>query len=219
MIRVEGLTKVYKNDISKRLVLNDLSFELGESKSLAIMGDSGCGKSTLLNILGAVDGDFKGKVFIAGQDISSLDENSLADFRRNEIGFVFQKHYFLPQYNLLENVLIPTLGLEGDFKERAKMLLDKVGLNKKYMQYPSEVSGGELQRAALARALINSPKILLADEPTGALDSKNSQIVLDLINSIEGLTKILVTHSKAHAENMEDILVLEDGVLSKCSQY
>lgn len=196
----------------------DLEVNLGER--IAIVGPSGSGKTTLLNLIGTLDRPDSGKLFFEGQDLSGLNDKQLAQFRNEKIGFVFQMHHLLPQLNLLENVLIPTLTdkkLQGEkTMERAQKLISRMGLAEVAHQKPAELSGGECQRTAVARALINQPKLILADEPTGALDQKSSGILADLLvelNKEEGVTLIVVTHSMDLARKMQRIYKLENGKL------
>ena len=202
----------------------DLTIERGDS--VAIVGPSGSGKSTLLNIIGTLDHPNAGRVMVNGQDLSQLDDVQLAKFRNRQIGFVFQAHHLLPQCTLIENVLVPTLAFPDDAlrrgaPERARRLLDRVGLGARLSHRPSQLSGGERQRAAVVRALINSPQLLLADEPTGALDRASAhslgQLLVDL-NKEEGVTLIVVTHALDLANRMGRVLELRDGKLSSYQQ-
>ena len=185
----------------------------------AILGPSGCGKSTLLNIIGALDRVDGGTVKVAGRDIAGLDEKALAAFRNESVGFIFQLHHLLPQCTILENVLVPTLaqpGATAKARERAEKLLAAVGLSHRLSHRPAQLSGGERQRAAVARALINQPKLLLADEPTGALDRVNAARLADLLvelNRAEGVALIMVTHAPDLAQRMGRVLELVDGKL------
>lgn len=200
-------------------VLHDLDLRIAAGETVAILGPSGCGKSTLLNILGALDFADEGEVRVAGQDLRQLDAEGLARFRNETIGFVFQLHHLLPQCTILENVLVPTLarpGGAGGREERAKELLEAVGLSRRQGHRPGQLSGGERQRAAVARALINEPKLLLADEPTGALDRVNAAKLADLLlemNRTHGLPVIMVTHAVDLARRMSRVLELVDGKL------
>jgi ABC-type lipoprotein export system ATPase subunit len=202
-------------------VLRDVTLELEHGESVAIAGPSGSGKSTLLNIIGTLDRASSGRVQLEGKDLSQLDEIQLAVVRNREIGFIFQAHHLLPQCTVLENVLIPTLAnkdtaLRDGAGERAKRLLDKVGLGSRFSHRPGQLSGGERQRVAVVRALINEPKLLLADEPTGALDRAAAQNLADLLvqlNKEEGVTLIVVTHALDLAKRMSRLLELRDGLL------
>lgn len=213
IVEVRGLSKSFKSGAETVEVLKNLELSLTLGKPLAIMGESGAGKSTLLKILGALDCDFSGSASVCGVSLS-LSGDSAADFRALQVGFMFQAHYFLPQFTILENVLLPSVKF-GAKTERARQLLDRVGVLKLKDRFPGEVSGGELQRAALARALINSPKLLIADEPTGALDEANADnlcgLILELSRSQMGL--ILATHSQRLAEQVGNIKRLAGGSL------
>ncbi|MFA7173838.1 MAG: ABC transporter ATP-binding protein [Kiritimatiellia bacterium] len=200
-------------------VLKGVSFDLLAGHSLAITGASGSGKSTLLQILGAMEYPSSGGVFINGRDITRLDQGARAEFRNREVGFIFQSHYLLPQLSALDNVLVPTWNSRRESDQhlaRAHELLERVGLESLARRLPGQLSGGERQRVAVARALIMEPALILADEPTGALDRTNSESLMDLlleINSIEKATLVLVTHSPFCAERMEREISLLDGVV------
>jgi ABC-type lipoprotein export system ATPase subunit len=200
-------------------VLNGVNLEVAEGDTVAIVGPSGCGKSTLLNIIGALDRADSGSVQVAGQELSALTPDALARFRNETVGFVFQLHHLLPQCTILENVLVPTLARserDGAFERRAKELIAAVGLEQRLNHRPGQLSGGERQRAAVARALINLPKVLLADEPTGALDRVNATRLVDLLlemNRSRGLPIIMVTHAADLARRMGRMLELVDGKL------
>ncbi len=206
-------------------VLREVSLAVAHGESLAIVGPSGSGKSTLLHIIGALDRPTAGEVWLEGQDLYRLKENELAAVRNRRLGFVFQAHYLLPQCTVLENVLVPTLVLELTAEEapgsesalaRANRLLARVGLGERLSHRPGQLSGGERQRVAVVRALINRPKLLLADEPTGALDHTSAQQLGQLLvelNKEEGVTLIVVTHSSELAGRMGRVLNLKDGKL------
>ncbi len=203
-------------------VLNSLNLKLQDMESIAVLGPSGCGKSTLLNIIGALDKPSKGKVIFMGQDLTALDESVLARIRNKEIGFVFQMHHLLPHCTVLENVLIPTLAYpekkrSSAFKERAAGLIERMGISDCINRRPGEISGGQRQRAAVARALINSPKLLLADEPTGSLDHETAVSVIDLLidlNRTENITLVVVTHADDLAQKFCRILTINNGQLT-----
>ena len=201
-------------------VLRGLSLEIGPGESIAIVGPSGCGKSTLLNIIGTLDQPTTGKVTLDGQDLNTLDGNALAMLRNREIGFIFQSHHLLPQCTVMENVLVPTLAhgqATAADEERGRRLLERVDLGDRLAHRPGQLSGGERQRVAVVRALINQPKLLLADEPTGALDQATAdnlgQLLVEL-NQEENVTLITVTHSADLANRMVRTLELLDGQLA-----
>jgi lipoprotein-releasing system ATP-binding protein len=202
-------------------VLRDINLEVRPGESLAIIGPSGSGKSTLLNIIGTLDRPNAGQVVLAGQDLSRLDELALATVRNRQIGFIFQSHHLLPQCTVLENVLVPTLASKDEdiregAEERARHLLQRVGLGTRLGHRPGQLSGGERQRVAVVRALINRPKLLLADEPTGALDRGSAQNLSELLaqlNAEDGVTLIVVTHALDLASRMGRTCELRDGTL------
>jgi lipoprotein-releasing system ATP-binding protein len=200
-------------------ILRDVTLQIGRGESVAIVGPSGSGKSTLLNIIGTLDRPASGEVLLDGKDLSKLDEKGLAQVRNHQIGFVFQAHHLLPQCTVLENVLVPTLadkkGRTGA-DERARKLLERVGLGERINHRPGQISGGERQRAAVVRALIMKPQLLLADEPTGALDRRTSDELSHLLvelNREEDVTLIVVTHSPDLAKRMGRVLELREGKL------
>jgi len=203
-------------------VLRDLTLEILAGESIAIVGPSGSGKSTFLNILGTLDRPTSGLVLFDRQDLSRLDDIQLAGVRNRQIGFIFQSHHLLPQCTVLENVLVPTLAnrdvaLRNGAIERAGRLLEKVGLGTRLTHRPGQLSGGERQRVAVVRALINQPRLLLADEPTGALDRASAQSLADLLvqlNQDEGVTLVVATHALDLAKRMGRVLELRDGRLS-----
>ncbi|MBK7997499.1 MAG: ABC transporter ATP-binding protein [Verrucomicrobia bacterium] len=202
-------------------VLRELSFEIGAGESVAIIGPSGSGKSTLLNIIGTLDQPSAGKLWLDGRDLSQLNENELAFVRNQQIGFIFQSHHLLPQCSVIENVLVPTIadkraGQAKDVTVRAEQLLKRVGLGDRMHHRPGQLSGGERQRVAVVRALINQPKLLLADEPTGALDRASAQGLAQLLvelNREEKVTLIVVTHAINLARQMGRLVEMRDGQL------
>ena len=201
-------------------VLRDASLRVTRGERIAILGPSGSGKSTILNLLGTLDRPDSGTVHLDGRDLSTLDARELAHLRNRRIGFVFQSHHLLPQCTVLENVLLPTLAETGSSpasaESRARQLLDRVGLGSRLDHFPGQLSGGERQRTAVVRALINSPLLLLADEPTGALDRANAEVLGNLLvglNRDEAVTLIVVTHSLELARQMDRIVELRDGAL------
>ena len=223
IIELENISKSYGNGDNApiRQVLNGISLKIGSGESLAIVGPSGCGKSTLLNILGTLDDPSSGIVRIDGSDISVLNDTQRANIRNRKIGFVFQMHHLLPQLNLLENVLLPTLILEDNSarnaaRTRALELLQMVGLSDRLKQYPGQLSGGECQRTAVVRALINKPELILADEPTGSLDQESAEQIGDLLSKInieQNVSLVLVTHSTVLAGKMKMKYQLNQGKL------
>jgi len=224
-IELAGVSKWYESGNASaappRRILDRLDLVVNAGERFAIVGPSGCGKSTLLNILGTLDAPSEGKVIIDGIDTSGLSEDAIARIRSEKIGFIFQMHHLLPQCTALENVLVPTLAIAtrpdpAVATERAKMLFERVGLADKLNSQPGQLSGGERQRVAVVRALINSPRLLLADEPTGALDEDNAKRLMDLLvelNDSEGLAFIVVTHDRTIAEAVGSIRTLNRGKL------
>ena len=203
-------------------VLKDISLTVQRGETLAIIGPSGSGKSTLLNVIGTLDRPTSGTVRLGEQDLGQLNENQLAAIRNRQIGFVFQAHFLLPQCTVWENVLVPTLAAGAaqrqDAPARADRLLRRVGLGDRLEHRPGQLSGGERQRVAVVRALINQPQLLLADEPTGALDraaaQQLAQLLLDL-NREEGVTLIVVTHARELAQRMGRTMEITDGTLTQ----
>ena len=198
-------------------VLRGLSLEVARGESIAIVGSSGCGKTTLLNLVGTLDQPTSGTLTFDGRNLSQLDTEELALLRNCEMGFIFQSHHLLPQCSVIENVLVPTIAHRSTStsdEERGRRLLDRVGLGERLSHRPGQLSGGERQRVAVVRALINEPQLLLADEPTGALDEdtagKLGQLLVEL-NKEEKVTLITVTHSPSLAERMERTVKLADG--------
>jgi len=219
LLRGAALAKEYATGRGALEVLRDVSLELRAGEAAAIMGPSGSGKSTLLNILGTLEPPTRGQVWLEGRDPFGLSEKELAGFRNQRVGFVFQNHHLLPQCSALENVLIPTLprAYAEATTQRARRLLERVGLGARLEHLPGELSGGESQRVAVARALINSPALLLADEPTGNLDHHAAEAVVALLLEVhreEGAGLIMVTHSRELAERFGRRYRLVDGVLS-----
>jgi len=204
-------------------VLKDISLNVAEGETIAVVGPSGSGKTTLLNIIGSLDKPTSGQVNFAGKNLAGLDDAELSKTRNLDIGFVFQLHHLLPQCTVLENVLIPTIPFSpgkdiGDTEGMAKQLLERVGLQEHLDYFPAQLSGGELQRVAFVRALINKPKLVLADEPTGSLDrasAENLGQLLVRINKEEGTTLVVVTHSIELARLMDNVYSLKNGKLEE----
>ena len=219
LLNVENLTREFISSESGEplRVLRGLSLEVVRGESIAIVGSSGCGKSTLLNLIGTLDEPTRGTLTFDGRDLSQLNAEELALLRNCEMGFIFQSHHLLPQCSVMENVLVPTIAhrtSSASDEERGRRLLERVGLGERLSHRPGQLSGGERQRVAVVRALINEPQLLLADEPTGALDEdtadKLGQLLVEL-NKEEKVTLITVTHSPRLAERMGRTLKLADG--------
>jgi len=215
MIEVRGLKKSIRNGSRTVEILKGIDLSVPRGQFLAIMGASGSGKSTLLGLLAGLDAPTEGEVLVDGTEISQLSEDRLAQVRGKKIGFVFQSYQLIPTLTALENVLLPhELNANGDGKQRATLLLETVGLGDRLHHYPVQLSGGEQQRVALARAFVLEPLIVLADEPTGNLDSNNGQHVLDLLTARQreaDTTLVLVTHDKQIADRADRRIFLRDG--------
>ena len=219
MVRAQGLTKIYESGNSRVVVFDKLQVEIAEGEMVAVVGPSGAGKSTLLHLLGGLDRASSGTVKVAEFDISKLSDVDLARFRNREIGFIFQFHHLLPEFSAVENIMMPLLinrSSSRAARERALSLLEAVGLGDRATHRPGELSGGEQARVALARALVARPRLLLADEPTGDLDSKTSESIHTLLKEVhrsQRLTSIIVTHNERLASICDRVLHLEDGQL------
>lgn len=220
ILEVNNLKKIYTTRFGGNNVqaLSNVSFSVDEGEYVAIMGESGSGKTTLLNILAALDRPTRGTVLLEGKDITSISEKEISTFRRNNLGFVFQDFNLLDTFNLMDNIMLP-LVLSGkkfhEMNKRLKPLASKLGISELLYKYPYEVSGGQKQRAAVARALITNPKLILADEPTGALDSRSADDLLNLFTKIngDGQTIIMVTHSVKAASHAGRVLFINDGAV------
>lgn len=220
MLQVECLKKIYTTRFGGNQVqaLSDVSFSVKTGEYVAIMGESGSGKTTLLNILAALDQPTSGKVFLDGKDLTMVKEREIAAFRRDNLGFVFQDFNLLDTFSLKDNIFLPLVLAGKSPKEmelRLNPIAEQLGITHLLEKYPYEVSGGQKQRAAVARALISKPKLILADEPTGALDSKSTDGLLDVFSAIHatGQTILMVTHSTKAASRADRILFIKDGVL------
>lgn len=222
LLELNGVTRAFQSAPGSPQVLKGVDFSIDAGQSAAIVGPSGCGKSTLLNLIGTLDKPTSGTITFDGRDIQSMNDSDVAEFRNRSIGFVFQLHHLLPQCTALENVLVPTL-VNADSKNaqaRAEQLLERVGLKDRMHYRPGLLSGGERQRVAVVRALINQPRLLLADEPTGSLSPDGAmelaQLMLEL-NREENLALIVVTHSEAIAKTMDRVYAFADGKLAEAS--
>jgi putative ABC transport system ATP-binding protein len=214
MIELNNITKIYDLGEVKVTALDDVSFRLNKGESVSIMGHSGSGKSTLMNILGCLDRPTSGSYHLEGQDVSSLNDNQLAEIRNRKLGFVFQSYNLLPKMTALENVELPMVySGQRHRRQRALEALESVGIGNRAKHHPTEMSGGEQQRVAIARALVNNPLIILADEPTGNLDTKSSHNIMDVLleQRKRGITIVIVTHEEDIASFTERTVYLRDG--------
>jgi putative ABC transport system ATP-binding protein len=216
IIKLENLVKIYDTGSIQLKALKEINLEIEEKEYVAIMGASGSGKSTLMNVLGCLDRLSDGKYYLDGVDIISLDDNSLATIRNKKIGFVFQAFNLLPKLTALKNVELPMMyagASKGEREKKAKWALDRVGLSNRMQHRPNEMSGGQKQRVAIARALVNDPSILLADEPTGNLDSASSEEIMGIFQELnnEGVTIVMVTHEPDIAMHTKRNIVFRDG--------
>ena len=216
MIRLEQITKVFRTEEVETMALNDVSLHVDDGEFVAIMGPSGCGKSTLLNIMGLLDNPTSGNYWLDGQEVGHLKEGARTSCRRNKIGFVFQAFNLIDELNAEENVELPLKALgvpPRERKERVVEIMQKLRISHRSRHYPQQLSGGQQQRIAIARAVVANPKMILADEPTGNLDSKNGAEVMELLEQLnrEGTTKVMVTHSQHDATFAGRIVNLFDG--------
>ena len=219
LMRIEHLTKVYGSGENAVHAVDDVSFSVEKGEFLAIIGPSGSGKSTLLHILGGVDRPTSGKVYVDGQDVYAQDEEALAIFRRRQVGLVYQFYNLIPVLNVVENLTLPVL-MDGRAvnQERLGELLDTLGLRGREKHLPNQLSGGQQQRVSIGRALMNAPAVVLADEPTGNLDSRNSQEIVELLklsNRKYGQTLIVITHVENIALQADRIIAVEDGHITR----
>lgn len=216
IINTEDLIKVYDTGLIKLQALNGINLKIDKNEYVSIMGASGSGKSTLMNILGCLDSLTSGKYFLDGEDVSKLNGNQLAEIRSKKIGFVFQAFNLLPKLTSIENVVLPMkyIGIPASIRhKRAMAALERVGLGDRVKHKPNELSGGQRQRVAIARALVNDPAIILADEPTGNLDSRSSEEIMDIFEELnnEGATIVMVTHEPDIAAHTKREIVFKDG--------
>ena len=216
MIKVENLSKSFRTEEVETIALNGVSFEVKDGEFVAIMGPSGCGKSTLLNILGLLDNPTGGKYWLDGNEVSALKEKDRTDVRKGQIGFVFQSFNLIDELNVEENIELPLTYLNIPAKERKQMvqeIMKRMAISHRAKHFPHQLSGGQQQRVAIARAVVFDPKIILADEPTGNLDSKNGIEVMKLLTELhrEGTTIVMVTHSDRDASMAQRVIKLFDG--------
>ena len=222
LIDLRNINKTYRNGDQELKVLKNINLTVEEGEFVAIMGPSGSGKSTLMNIIGMLDRPSTGEYFLESEDVANLGDKKLAKVRNNQIGFVFQQFFLLSKLNALQNVELPLIyaGVsQGSRKNLAKQYLEKVDLGTRMTHLPSELSGGQKQRVAIARALVNNPSIILADEPTGALDTKTGEQIMELLTELnaEGKTIIMVTHEPEIAAYAKRQIVIRDGLISSDS--
>ena len=216
MIQTENLQKIFRTEEVETWALNDVNIEINEGEFVAIMGPSGCGKTTLLNILGLLDNPTSGKYFLNGTDVSKYAENQRTDLRKGIIGFVFQSFNLIEELNVHENIELPLLYMRipaAERRERVKEAMNRMAISHREKHFPQQLSGGQQQRVAIARAVVANPKLILADEPTGNLDSKNGAEVMSLLTELnrEGTTIVMVTHSQHDAGYADRIINLFDG--------
>lgn len=224
MIKIENLTKVFRTTEVETLALNDVSLEVKENEFVAIMGPSGCGKSTLLNIMGLLDQPTAGSYYLDGMEVGRLREKDRTEVRKGKIGFVFQSFNLIDELNVFENVELPLTYLKipaAERRRRVNEILSRMNISHRAGHYPQQLSGGQQQRVAIARAVVSGPKLILADEPTGNLDSKNGQEVMEMLTELnkEGTTIVMVTHSQRDAGFAGRVISLFDGqVVSSISE-
>lgn len=217
LITLKNINKVYRTDEIETQALENVNIEVQKGEFVSIMGPSGCGKSTLLNIIGLLDAPTGGNITVNGTDVQGMKDKELSAFRNRNFGFVFQSFHLIGSLNVLDNVELPLLYRDMPAKERtrlAKEILEKVGLSHRMYHFPSQLSGGQCQRVAIARAVVGNPEILLADEPTGNLDSKMGAEIMDLLHKLnkeEGRTIVMVTHNEAQAKQTDRIIRFFDG--------
>ncbi|HEY0900109.1 MAG TPA: ABC transporter ATP-binding protein [Sphingobacteriaceae bacterium] len=217
MIKLENIEKVYRTDTVETIALDSISLNIKKGEFLSIMGPSGCGKSTLLNIMGLLDAPTRGKVQIGGETLNNMSDKQLAKFRNHKIGFIFQSFHLINDLQVIDNVELPLLYRDASAKERkrlAQAALEKVGLSNRMKHFPSQLSGGQKQRVAIARAIVGQPEIILADEPTGNLDSNMGNEIMNILlnlNETEGTTIVMVTHDESMAKKTHRLVRLFDG--------
>ena len=219
ILRVENLTKIYGKGENEVRALDDVSFSVNKGEFIAVIGPSGSGKSTLLHILGGVDRPTSGRVLMDGKDVYAQNEEQLAIFRRRQVGLIYQFYNLIPVLNVTENITLPVL-MDGQKvnRDRLKELITTLGLNGRENHLPNQLSGGQQQRVSIGRALMNAPAVVLADEPTGNLDSKNSKEIVDLLkisNEKYGQTLIVITHDESFALQADRIISIDDGKITR----
>ena len=215
-LQIKNLKKVFSTDSVKTVALNDVSFNIVDGSFVAIMGPSGCGKSTLLNIIGLLDNPTEGEYLLDGVEVGNLKESKRTDYRRGRIGFIFQSFNLIEEMNIRDNIMLPLNNLplsKAEKKQRVDEAMNRMGIAHRANHFPSQLSGGQQQRAAIARAIVSRPGLILADEPTGNLDSKNGIEVMQLLSELhrEGATIIMVTHSQRDAACADYVINLFDG--------
>ena len=217
LLDIRDIKKSYKISKEKNLeVLKGINLQINREEIVAIVGKSGAGKSTLLHLIGTLDNPDSGKIFFDGTDVYAMKEKELSKFRNSKIGFIFQFHHLLPEFTAIENVMIPSMREGKEDRAKAENLLKEVGIEERINHRPNEISGGEAQRIAIARALINSPDLILADEPTGNLDTHNADAVMNLIFNLRDKFKqtfIIVTHNEEFAQRCDRVIRMNDGLI------
>lgn len=215
IIKLSDISKVYTTKTIETQAIEGINLEVGKGEFLSIMGPSGCGKSTLLNIIGLLDRPSGGEIKLFGKQLAGLRDKEMARFRNENLGFVFQSFHLIPTLNVIDNVMVPLTYRKGagDRRKLAREALEKVGLSHRTTHFPAQLSGGQAQRVAIARAIVGNPSIILADEPTGNLDSKMSQEIMQLLHGLnsEGKTIIMVTHNESQARDTDRVIHLFDG--------